>query len=96
MSDNSAYIVAKAAKAQIEERVTRTSKILRAIPGVGSGPMGLTPDAVRASPEYRIAKAEFDAAFAALQTFNQRFHKAFATEIKAERCARDKARCQNS
>lgn len=36
---------------------------------------GLTPDAVKFSPEYRAAKAEFDRAFAAVRAFNGRYKR---------------------
>ena len=47
------------------------SATLRAIPGVGGGPMGLTPDAVKASPEYRAARAACDAAHLRLRAFKR-------------------------
>lgn len=59
---------------------------LRAIPGVGSGAMGLTPDVVKARPDYRAAKAESDRAFAALRAFNGAHAKALAS---ARRLSRD-------
>ncbi len=34
------------------------------------GPMGLTPDAVKATPEWRAAKQRLDRAFARLRAFN--------------------------
>ena len=34
------------------------------------GPMGLTPDAVKFSPDYRAAKLAFDTAFSRLRQFN--------------------------
>lgn len=84
----SAYHIAKAAQAALMVETKNASKTLRAIPGVGSGAMGLTPDAVRLSPEYRAAKAAFDAAFARERAFNGRYVKQFAKEIRAERRAR--------
>lgn len=54
----------------------------------GRGPMGLTPDAVKASPEYRQLKSESDAAMQALQAFNKGFVRDFAKERAADRNAR--------
>jgi hypothetical protein len=82
------YAIAKQVKAQLEIECGLASQALRAIPGIGSGPMGLTPDAVKATPEYREAKARSDATFAALRNFNGKFVKLFAAEIKAERRAK--------
>lgn len=83
-----AYETFKEAQAVLEEIVERTGKVLREIPGVGSGPMGLTPDAIKASPEYRAAKAAYDKAFAALRAFNGKYVKLFKAEISAERAER--------
>jgi hypothetical protein len=49
----------------------RTSKALRAIPGIGGGPMGLTPDSVKNSPEYKAARAAWTKAWNELRAFNQ-------------------------
>ena len=89
------YDEAKKIKARLEENVELTANTLRAIPGVGSGPMGLTPDAVRTSPDYRAACAAYDKAFAALRDFNGKFTKAFKAEYAAERRARRAAGYQS-
>jgi len=86
------FTLAKVAKQHLDNECTAASEALNAVPGIGSGPMGLTPDAVRATPEYRTAKAAFDAAFAALRDFNGKFNKQFAAELRAERRARDQKR----
>ena len=52
------------------------------------GPMGLLPDAVKLSPEFRHAKASYDHAFQAIRAFNGPFVKQFKKEIKADRFAR--------
>jgi len=57
----------------LECDVARTSKALKAISG--GGPMGLTPDNVKTSPEYRAAKRAYDTAFSRLRTFNSRSAK---------------------
>ena len=53
--------------------------------GSGSGAMGLTPDSVKASPEYRAAKSAADAAGQRARNFNGQHAKQFAPELKAER-----------
>jgi hypothetical protein len=50
--------------------------------------MGLTPDAVKASLEWKADKAAFNKAFQALRNFNSVFVKTFAKEMRAERRAR--------
>jgi hypothetical protein len=83
------FIRAKAARDAINDEATRLSETLRKFP---TGPTGLTPDAVKASPEYRAAKQAYDSAFAALRCFNASFIRTFAREIEAERAARRAAR----
>lgn len=85
---NAAYAVAKAARAKLEAELTAASRQLNAIPGVGSGPMGLTPDAVKFAPEYRQARAAYEAARATLNELNRFINRTFAKEIRAERRAR--------
>ena len=85
---SAAFDTFRQAQAVLEQQVAVTGKALRAIPGVGSGPFGLTPDAISQSPDYRAAKAAYDAAFAALRAFNGKYVKVFKAEIAAERSAR--------
>lgn len=54
-----ALITQAAANAQY----LHTSKVLQLIPGVSSGPFGTTPDHIKASPEYKKAKSEYESAF---------------------------------
>lgn len=77
---------AKAAVARLDADLKRTSAALDAFPK--DGPMGMTSDAVRATPEFKLAKREFDAVFADLRRFNAMFVKIFAKELRAERRAR--------
>jgi hypothetical protein len=79
------YLEAKMRRDAIEADVSRLSAALQSFP---TGPMGLTPDATKALPEYRIAKIAFDAAFERSRRFNGRFVKAFAKEIRADRLSR--------
>lgn len=50
-----------------------------------SGPMGLTPDAIRQHPDYRPAKQAFDSAFESLRRFNAWYTRQFKGEIRADR-----------
>jgi hypothetical protein len=58
----------------------------------GKGPMGLTPDFVRAMPEYRPLKNEVDLKFNALRNFNAVYVKKFKKEISADIQARREAK----
>ncbi|MNO09060.1 hypothetical protein D3C81_2320260 [compost metagenome] len=46
--------------------------------------MGLTPDHVKAMPEWQAAKRAYDVSFAELRAFNGWFNKTFKAEIKKE------------
>lgn len=47
--------------------------------------MRITPDHIRALPEWKQAKNEFDRSFAELRNFNEWFIKKFKKEYAAER-----------
>lgn len=64
----------------------------RALDKYPRGPMGLTPEHVRTSTEYRMDKARFDRSFSALREHNSFMVKNFKSEMKAERDARRQAR----
>lgn len=49
------------------------------------GPMGLTPDAVKATPEWQAARKASDGAFAVLRVFNGANVPIFKAEIEQER-----------
>lgn len=53
---------------ELEAEYQRAGRALKALSG--GGPMGLTPAAVRATPEWQAAKRAADAAFAALRAHN--------------------------
>ena len=61
------------AKVFFEAEHKAASEALRAIPGVGAGSMGLTPDEVKVSPGYRAARRRYENAHAKLRAFNQWF-----------------------
>jgi len=77
-----AFLKAKGQADALEEKSKLAGAVLKKFP---SGPMGLTPDSVRTSPEFRKAKADFDSAFSALRKFNQYFVKEFSKEYRKYR-----------
>lgn len=86
------YADAKAIHDMLHDAYDRTAKALGAIPGVGTGPMGLTPDAVKATPEFRQAHANFHRVHETLRAFNRPFLKRYRREYQAELMARRAAR----
>lgn len=86
------YAVARQIRDRIEADAKAAGERLRAIPGVGSGQLGLTPDHVKASPEYRAALADWQREFDRLRAFNAAYLRRFRREIKAERRARSEAK----
>jgi len=79
------YEEAKRLRDDAEEQSKAASAVLRAFPRLANG---LVPDAVKFSPEYRAAKARYDAAFAHERAVNEWFVKTFKEEIRAERAFR--------
>lgn len=82
------YAEFKARAKELEAEAACASATLKAIPGVGSGALGLTPDAVKFSPAFREAKAAFTRAFQAQRDFHGTYGKRFEKEARAERRAR--------
>ena len=76
---------AKAYKAQLENLLDFADKRLKAFDSYGKSPMGLTPDHVKAMPEWKEAKMAFEIAFQNLRNFNAKYTKAFKKEIQEER-----------
>ena len=68
-----------------EAQMKAASVALRAVPGVGSGAMGLTPDSVKASTAYQNAKRRFEWDFDNLRKFNAWYVKTFKTELRKAR-----------
>lgn len=64
------------------------SDALNAIPGIGSGPMGLTPDAVKRSPEYGRARRDYDKAADAQRNLTRWIVRTYPKEARAEAQAR--------
>jgi hypothetical protein len=76
---------AKTELALIEKEMAAAEAVMQTFP---RGAMGLPPESVRLSPEYRAAKARTDKAFARLRAFNAVYVKRFAKELRAERTKR--------
>lgn len=83
------YEAAKASRAPLDAEADAASKALRAFP---KGPMGMTPQAVRDTPEFQAAYQRYARAAQAQAKFNGPFCKAFAKEIRAEVQAKREAR----
>ena len=79
------YPEAKARADALWHALKVTGEALEAFP---KGPLGLTPDAVKATPEYKAAKQAFDKAHSELRAFNSWYVKACKKEIAADRAAR--------
>lgn len=80
------FEAAKTIKAALEADVRRLGDVVRAMGDAAPrGPMNLAAEHIRLSPEYREAKARFDAAFARLGNFNGAFVRRFKAELRAER-----------
>jgi len=76
---------AKALQARLYAAAKDASAQLNAVPGVGSGPMGLTPDRVKFSQPYLQAHSAYHRAAADVRAFNAKFTKHFARELREER-----------
>lgn len=77
-----------AARDALRQRMADASARLAAIPGTGSGPMGLTPDHVKALPEWRAAHFAYWQAHTALADLNRRSVKRYRAELAQEQRAR--------
>lgn len=76
------YEAAKRIRDAIEDQRKQAGAALQRFP---RGAMGLTPDAIKASPEYRAAKAAYDLAHARLRKINQIINRHFSVERLADR-----------
>jgi len=86
------FETAKSQRALIEAELASLGAILRAFRSEAEiGPMGLTPDHIKAMPEWKAAKHNYQVAFEKLRKFNAVFVKKFKKELAAERAARVKA-----
>jgi hypothetical protein len=80
-----AFNIAKAARDHFDAEHAKASVALNAFP---KGPMGMTAPEVKASPEFKAAKQNYDTAFQRLRNYNAGYVKEYGSEIKAERLAR--------
>lgn len=79
------YEEAKQLQDKLYAESKRYSTILNSFP---KGPMGMTPDDVKASPEWQEAKQGYAIAADRLRKFNQKFNSVFKNEIAADRRSR--------
>lgn len=79
------YSEAKQIANELNAASSASANVLNGFP---KGQMGLTPDAVRATPEWKAAKAIADRDFAKLRAFNGFYVKAFKKERNADRAAK--------
>lgn len=76
------YAEARQIKQRLEDNERKLGARMREFP---SGPAGLTPDEVKSSAEFIVAKRDYEAAFRKLRAYNQRFMKKFRREYLEER-----------
>lgn len=79
------FEIAKQSKRALEVALDSACDALKAFDSYGKSEMGMTPDHVKAMPEWKEAKRCFDVAFQSLRNFNGWFNKAFKKEINEER-----------
>ncbi len=90
-SGQSEYEVLKSRRDRLEAEAKSASDALNAFP---KGPMGLTPDDVKASPEFKAARQRYQKAADQLREANSIIAKRFAKEAKADRDAERAARLE--
>lgn len=86
------YVTDKAYKDALERDYAEASARLKALPCIGEGRLGLTPDWVKRTDEYRHAKMLLDGAFKRLCGFNSYFIGRWAKEYKADLLAQRQAK----
>lgn len=86
------YQEAKVYKANLEAINDAASKALQAFDSLGKSEMGMTPDHVKAMPEYQATKKAYDISFNNLRNFNGQFMKVFMKVFKKEVQADRKAK----
>lgn len=93
----------RALRDPLESAYEAACAAVRVVPGVSSGPMGLTPDAVKARPDFRAADLACRTTDARLRAFDRAFTRAhgktwpvyFKKELRAETDARRAAWAAN-
>lgn len=81
---------AKAQQEIIQSKVDECSATLKEFDKFGKGNMGVTPDHIKAMPEWKQAFQNYHAAFNQLRNFNGWYVKTFKKELRAERANRFK------
>lgn len=81
------YAIHKAAYETMQRNAEIAGAALNAIPGIGTGPMGLTPDHIKASPDYRAKRRAYDFHAAQLRRTAAFMAKHFKAEMLADRDA---------
>jgi hypothetical protein len=76
---------------KLEAAYSEASRAIKAA-GANSGGMGLTPEAVKSTPEYQEAKKNLEKSQSALQAFNARWSATYAKIPKEERMRRRNAK----
>lgn len=79
------YEEAKAYKLTLEALNNAANDALKGFDKYGKSDMGMTPDFVKAMPEFKAAKLAFDISLNNLRNFNGKFNKVFKKEIAEER-----------
>ena len=82
------FEVAKTLHNKLNSAVDDASAILQQFP---KGDAGLTPDAVKFSPEFRAAKTAFEYHFKLAREFNGLYNRTFKRELASERKSRRQA-----
>lgn len=78
------YAIAKQAAKFAEDQHKAAWKELKAISGDERGPMGLTPDHIKATKEWQEAFAKERKAFSEMRAVNMYLSKHYKKEIRAE------------
>lgn len=81
------YGMAQALRSHLEAERKKAAAALEAAAGSEKTSMGLTPDHIKATPEWKKARAAFDAASDAEKQHVQLIVKHFSKEEKASRAA---------
>ena len=81
------FAIFKATRDALDNELSAATEAIKAIPGHASGPMGLTPDPVKALPQWQAARLRLDRAFAAVRAFNAANVKRYGRELQRERQA---------
>lgn len=76
------YSEALAMQGRLMDALDVASDRIRSMPGVGSGPMGLTPDSAK-TPAWRAASMDYRNASDELRRFNAWFTKQWRAEYRA-------------